>query len=225
MTSRIRFSYWSDPLCIWAYVAQGKLDRLLAGHARTLDVSYRVVPVFGSVRWRFEHGPWASEGVEGRVRKTAEIAHRFGHPEATGECWRAAAQTSSWSAGAAIKAVSLAQDAGVCGPHGTASYQLALRRSFFVDGLNIGLRSVQLAVAEHCGIAREGIEGALDDGRALAALWEDHQERETLGIQGSPTYVFDDGRAILYGNVSEGVINATVDELLGGTIAGRSECG
>jgi hypothetical protein len=76
-----------------------------------------------------------------------------------------------------------------------------------------------------CGIAREGIEGALDDGRALAALWEDHQERETLGIQGSPTYVFDDGRAILYGNVSEGVINATVDELLGGTIAGRSDCG
>lgn len=224
MTVRIRFSYWSDPLCVWAYVAQGKLDRLLAGHPHTLDVSYRVVPVFGSVRWRFEQGPWASEGVEGRVRKTAEIARRFDHPEVSGECWRVAGQTSSWSPGAAIKAVSLAQEAGVCAPQSTASYQRALRQTFFVDGLNIGLREVQLAVAEQCGIARAGIEAALDDGRALAALWEDHQERETLGIQGSPTYVFDDGRAILYGNVSERVINATVDELLGGMAAGRSEC-
>jgi len=224
MTSRVRFSYWSDPFCIWAYVAQGKLDRLLLGHAHALEVSYRVVPVFGSVRWRFTQGPWASEGVEGRVRKTAEIAQRFGHPEVSGECWRVAGQTSSWSPGAAIKAVSLARDAGVCPPHGPASYQLALRHAFFVDGLNIGSRRVQLAVAEQCGLAREGIEAALDDGRALAALWEDHQEREALGIQGSPTYVFDDGRAILYGNVSEGVINATVDELLGGTVAGRSEC-
>ena len=50
---RIAFSYWSDPLCIWAYVAQDKLDRTLREWGEKLDVSYRIVPVFGSLPWRF----------------------------------------------------------------------------------------------------------------------------------------------------------------------------
>ena len=29
MPHRLRFSYWSDPLCIWALVAQQKLERIL----------------------------------------------------------------------------------------------------------------------------------------------------------------------------------------------------
>jgi predicted DsbA family dithiol-disulfide isomerase len=222
--ARIRFSYWSDPLCVWAFVAQDKLDRLIERHGGDLQIAYHVVPVFGSLHQRFTQGSWAGGGVEGRVKVTAEIAARFGHPEVSGECWRAAARSSSWSPGAAIEAVCVAERAGELEDGCTGRYQLALRRAFFVDDRNIAQREVQLTVAEACGLARAPIEAALDDGRALAALWEDHAQRERLGIQGSPTYVFDQGRAMLYGNVSEGVIMATVDELLSGVAPGRSEC-
>ncbi|MDH5673198.1 MAG: DsbA family protein [Myxococcales bacterium] len=223
--AHIAFSYWSDPLCIWAFVAQDKLDRLLARHGEALQVSYHVVPVFGSLRWRFEQGPWAQDGVEGRVAKTAEIAARFGHPEVSGDGWRSVCDGSSWSPGAAIKAAWLLEHEGAAPAGCCERYQRALRAAFFVDGRNVVERETQLAVADEQGIDKDAVARALDDGRAMAALWEDHQRREALGIQGSPTYVFDDGRAMLYGNVSEGVIVATVDELLSGAAPGRSECG
>ena len=96
--SRIPFSYWSDPLCIWAFVAQEKLDRVLSDLGEHLDVDYRLVPVFGSLSWRFSEGPWKKAGVEGRIEETRRIAHEHGHPKVSGECWRLDMPSSSWGA-------------------------------------------------------------------------------------------------------------------------------
>ena len=118
----------------------------------------------------------------------------------------------------AIKAVfAVAPEAG-------PTYQNALRERFFVDEANTALREVQLEVAEALGLAREPIERRLDDGSALAAVCEDYAEKERLRLQGSPTYVFDGGRAMLYGNFEYGVLRATVDELLRGIHPGGSAC-
>ena len=90
--------------------------------------------------------------------------------------------------------------------------------------VNIALRSVQLEVAEELDLPRGALERCLDDGSALAAVCEDHAEKERLRLQGSPTYVFDDGRAMLYGNVAYGVLHATIDELLRGLRPEGSAC-
>ena len=222
--SQLSFSHWTDPLCIWAFVAQDHLDRLLAELSSRLIVDSRVVPVFGSVPWRFAHGPWASGGVEGRVRITAEIAAAHGHSEVDGACWRNDCPNSSWAPGVAIKAVHALELAGGCVPGVTEHYQRTLRRRFFVDRKNIGRRTVQLETAEVLGIDRAGVEQHLDDGSALALLWEDYQEKERLKLQGSPTYVFDRGRAMLYGNFAYGVLHATVEELLRGLGPEGSAC-
>lgn len=224
MTKRVAFSYWSDPLCIWAYVAQEKLDRILDELGESLSVDYRIVPVFGSVPWRFECGPWAADGVEGRVRKTREIAESHGQQDVSGACWRTDPPASSWAVGAAIKAVCLSEKAGELPSGAGARYQWAVRRAFFVDCENVARRSVQLALAEREQLDRASIEERLDDGAALAALWEDYAEKERLRIQGSPTYVFDGGRAMLYGNFPFGVLHATVDELVRGGGPGGSLC-
>lgn len=55
-------------------------------------------------------------------------------------------------------------------------------------------------------------------------LWEDYQEKERLKLQGSPTYVFDHGRAMLYGNFTYGVLHATVEEFLRGLGPEGSAC-
>lgn len=223
-TPSVKFSYWSDPLCIWAYVAQRKLQRVLNRHADRVEVDYRVVPVFGDVKERFERGVWSKGGPQGRVEKTREIAMRFGHTEVDGSAWLTACPASSWAPSVAAKGVGLLASRGEVAPEGLPEYLHALRCAFFVDNSNIALRTEQLRIAEACCIPRAPLEHLLDDGQALAALCQDHQLKDILRIQGSPSYVFDAGRAILYGNVSEGVIMATVEEFLGGRRPGSSRC-
>ncbi|MBS2017383.1 MAG: DsbA family protein [Deltaproteobacteria bacterium] len=219
---RLRFSYWSDPLCIWALVAQQKLDRVLGEIADRVHVDYRIVPVFGSVPWRFSQGPWAKEGVEGRIAATRRIAEQAGRSDVSGECWRRAAPATSWGPAAAIKAVFSLED-GV-GEAAGPTYQRLLRERFFVHEQNTALRRVQLELAEEMKLPIASIEARLDDGSALALVCEDHAEKERLRIQGSPTYVFDGGRAMLYGNFDYGILHGTVDELLRGLVPGGSAC-
>jgi len=222
MSHRLRFSYWSDPLCVWALVAQQKLDRVLTELGAQVEVDYRVVPVFGSVRQRFAEGPWAKEGIEGRIAATRRIAEQGGRPEVTGECWRRAMPSTSWAPAAAIKAVFALEDGR--GDESGASYQRALRERFFVGEENIALRRVQLEVAEELDLSRASIEASLDDGSALASVFEDYAEKERLRIQGSPTYVFEGGRTIPHGNFGYGILRTTVEELLRGAGPGGSAC-
>lgn len=222
MSRRLKFSYWSDPLCIWALVAQQRLDLVLGELGEHVRVDYRIVPVFGSVPWRFAHGPWSKEGVDGRVLATRKIAEQGGRTDVSGECWRRAMPSSSWAPAAAIKAVFALEERR--GEEVGPRYQSALRERFFVGEANIALRSVQLEIAEELGLPRAPIERSLDDGSALAAVCEDHAEKERLRLQGSPTYVFDGGRAMLYGNFGYGILRTTVEELLRGAEHGGSAC-
>lgn len=222
MNDRLSFSYWSDPLCIWALVAQQKLERVLDELGTHVRVDYRIVPVFGSVPWRFAEGPWAKEGIDGRVLATRKIAEKAGRGDVSGECWRRAMPSSSWAPAAAVKAVFALKDG--LGEQVGPIYQRAIRERFFVLESNIGLRSIQLEVAEELGLPRADIEARLDDGSALAAVCQDHAEKERLHLQGSPTYVFDGGRAILYGNFGYGILRSTVEELVRGITPGGSAC-
>ena len=224
MSNLIRFSYWSDPLCIWAYVAQRCHERVLREYQGRIEVDYHVVPVFGSIPWRFRHGPWADQGYSGRADRTREIALQHGRPEVTGAVWRDDPPASSWAPGAAIKAVFAQADSGSLSRETAVQFQEKMRQAFFVENLNIARRAVQLQLAESLAIPRDFLEGQLDDGSALALLWEDHIQREALHIQGSPTYVFDGGRAQLYGNFSVGILLATVEQLVSGGPAGASAC-
>ena len=221
---QIEFEYWSDPLCIWAYVAQTKLRAVLDKHGERLAPRYRIVPVFGSVPQRFASGSWAAKGPAGRAETTRRIAGEHGHDDVDGSCWLEDCPASSWSAGLPLAAVFRMVDDGVTSLECAEAFQWRMRRRFFVHNENVARRDVQMTVAEETGVPRAELERRLDDGTAMSALWEDHARRETLGLRGSPTFVFDGGRAMLYGNFSEAVLNATVEELVRGLVAGGSQC-
>jgi predicted DsbA family dithiol-disulfide isomerase len=221
---RLSFEYWSDPLCIWAFVAQPKLERILAELGDKLEVEHHVVPVFGSIPWRLKEGSWASAGIEGRVQATRSIAAQHGRSDVSGECWVRDCPVSSWSAGVAVEAVLLLEREGRAPRGAGAAYHHLLRERFFVCAENVARRDVQLSIAEELALPRSALEAHLDDGSAIAALWEDIRRKEQLCIQGSPTFVFDGGRAMLYGNFSYGVLRATVDELVRGLDVGASRC-
>lgn len=220
----LSFQYWSDPLCIWAFVGQPKLDEILSAWGDRVAVEYRVVPVFGSVGSRFREGPWADEGPEGRRDATRRLAREHGIDGVTGDVWVEDCPHSSWSCGAAVEGVLAMEASGEAPIGGGARYLRELREHLFLRNRNICHRHEQLAVAERSGIDAGSLERRLDDGSAVALLWEDERARLAAGIRGSPTYVFDGGRAILYGNFPFSVLRAVVAELLGGIDLGGSRC-
>ena len=48
----------------------------------------------------------------------------------------------------------------------------------------------------------------------MASLSADLQNARELGIRGSPTWVLNEGRQILYGNVGYRILNANIEEML-----------
>lgn len=222
--AKLLVDYWSDPLCVWAYLAEDKLARLETRFGTRLDIRWRVVPVFGSVTERFARGAWKAEGHEGRAGKTAALGAQHGHAEVTGRCWIDDPPATTWAPSAAFEAARQAETAGHLPVGSAARYLRALRHAFFVGAKNVARREVQAEIATELGLPWAAIAVPLDDGEALARVWESHEERQRLGIQGSPTWVFDGGRAVLYGNVHEGVLQATVEQLLVGAEAGGSAC-
>ena len=224
MNDRLHCEYWLDPLCIWAFVGRDKLDRICGEQGERLDLCTRIVPIFGSLEHRFTQGRWSSEGVPGRVAATARIGRANGHPEVTGEVWAKDMPSTSWSPGAAFKAVQDMELRGEAKVGTAVAYLRVLQDRFFLANENIARRTVQLREAEALGIDCSRLVRRLDDGTALAQLHEDALDKERLSLRGSPSFVFDDGRTTLYGNFAYGVLRETIAELLAGGDTGATAC-
>ena len=54
----------------------------------------------------------------------------------------------------------------------------------------------------------------IENGEAYAALHRDERLLKADGVVGSPTYVFNDGRQLLYGNVGYRIIASNLRELM-----------
>lgn len=218
----VAIAYFSDVLCVWAYVAQIRLDEIASRFGDEVDIEYRFLSVFGDSANKIARN-WADKGgYEGFNRHVREVAARYDHIEVHPNVWLTTRPASSDSAHLFIKAVQVAQrraagpDTGRVGEAGGACAQLIwrLRCAFFRECRNISLRSVQREVAEQVGIALAPVEAEIESGAAFAALASDHQVRERLRLEGSPTYVLNQGRQKLYGNLGYRVIEANIRELL-----------
>ena len=84
---------------------------------------------------------------------------------------------------------------------------------------------MQLQRAEGLGLDVAQLERQLDTGLGLAWMAEDEEVRQRSHLQGSPSWVFDGGRAVLYGRVNQDVLRHTVLDLLAGLRPGGSRCG
>ena len=73
---------------------------------------------------------------------------------------------------------------------------------------------LQTDVARELGLPVDAIQQSIDSGAAHAALCGDGALERTLSIEGSPTFLLNEGRQKLYGNVGYRVIEANLQELL-----------
>ncbi len=210
----VRIVYFSDVLCVWAYIAQLRIDAVRQAFGDQVVFEHRFCSVFGDTARKIPAAWGDKGGYAGFNAHLRESAAAFPEIALNPDLWLSVRPASSWGAHLFLKAVQLDEAAGG-GPPGLAeSVVRALRHAFFAQGRDIGRRDVQDDVAASLGVELARIQALIADGRAFAALASDHQDAEAMRIQGSPSFVLNDGRQKLYGNVGFRILEANIQELL-----------
>ncbi len=220
---RVEILYFTDILCIWAYIAQIRMDELKAKFGTDISINGKFVSVFGSVESKMEKNWKHRGGISAYSAHVIETAEKFDHISIHPEVWLKNTPSTSASCHLFLKAIQLLEDAGELADiqegEGDAKSIFErtawqLRLAFFQDAVDISDFSVQMSVAESLALPPAKIEKLLKNGAAFAAMEVDLQSKEEFGITGSPTLVLNDGRQKIYGNVGYRVIEANVMEIL-----------
>lgn len=205
----IDITCFTDVLCVWAYLSQIKIDELETQFSGNVVVRNRFCSVFGDTQTKFAKG-WADRGeFEGYAAHVADVVAKFDHATIHRDCWTTVRPASSLPVHIFLKAIDLATD----GTRLDAALK-AMRHAFFCEARDIATRKTQLQVSEELGIETGAIEKRLHSGEAFACLSGDLDEAQRQRVEGSPTFVLNNGRQKLYGNVGYRVIEANVSELL-----------
>ena len=220
---KVEILYFTDILCIWAYLAQIRIDELKIKFGANIDLQNHFFPVFGSVESKIEHNWKNKGGVSAYSKHTQDLGLRFSHIKIHPEIWLKNIPTTSVSCHLFLKAVQILETRGelpssskseACDNSVFEATIWALRLAFFKDLSDISSFREQMEIAERLGLPLQKIEQLIKSGTAFAALDNDLQLREKYKVTGSPTLVFNEGRQIIYGNVGYRVMEANIQELL-----------
>jgi predicted DsbA family dithiol-disulfide isomerase len=223
MSEPIQLSYFSDILCVWAYVAQIRLDELGAEFGERVSIRYHFLPVFGCTDHRIGEGWRERGGFEGFGEHVREVCAGFPHVEISPQIWRRNIPKSSAASHHFLKSVQLLEEKGIVPSGGHEHFDgrsvveetiQRVRLAFFRDARNVSDLAELLSIADELELPRESIVQQMNDGEALACLFRDVELRDEYKLEGSPTYYLNEGRQKLYGNVGYKIIQANIAEIL-----------
>jgi len=215
----IVIDYYSDVLCVWAWIAQPRLEELHSQWGNRVAIRHRYLDVFGDSHGKIQRQWGQSDGFEKFAAHVAKSIAPFEQIAVHPDIWAATRPRSSLQAHLVLKAVEQVAGATFVAP--TAQ---RIRQAFFTEARDIGDLPLLLELAAMEGIDVQLLQTALSNGSALAALSEDQHSASALGIRGSPTWVLNEGRQVLYGNVGYRILNANIEELARHPAAGASWC-
>lgn len=220
---RIRIHYFTDILCVWAYLAQIRLDELIKHHSSQVDISYNFTSIFGDTENRIGKGWKDKGGFDGFSKHTHEVCKGYPHVELHKDIWAVNTPKTSTTSHVFLKAVQYLVDHNMISnernpifEQRTAFEELIwqVRLAFFRDLKDISQVSILMDIAKSLDLPIHEIKTVLDDGSALAKFSRDLELKDEFSIEGSPTYVLNKGRQKLYGNVGYRIIDANLQEIL-----------
>ena len=215
----IQIDYFTDVLCIWAWIAQARLDEVNRQWEEKISISHRFVDIFGDCFNKIPAKWGAKDGFQKFGAHVAEAAAKFDHCEINPDIWTRVQPRTSMQAHLVLKAVE-----SLAGGEAAADMALRIRRAFFVEALDIADLDVLLELAEEASHDRGSLRESFRDGSAIAMLSTDLRNAADQGVRGSPTWVLNDGRQLLYGNVGYRILNANIEELMKHPEAEASWC-
>lgn len=220
---KIEILYFTDVLCIWAYLAQARIDEVKTRFGTRIELRNHFIPVFGSVQAKMEKNWRAKGGLPAYSAHVQSTAAQFGHVALHPDVWLKNTPTTSANCHLFLKAVQLLQASGELAElssqddcQKTVLEQAAweMRLAFFRDLVDISDTGAQMAIAERLALPLQKIEQLMKCGAAFAALDDDMQLKEKYGIKVSPSLVLNEGHQVISGNVGYRVIEANIQELL-----------
>ncbi|HMR04899.1 MAG TPA: DsbA family protein [Polyangiaceae bacterium] len=214
----VSVQYFSDVLCAWAYVGQARLNELESAFGDEVVTDCHFMTVFGDARGKLESRWRDRGGLAGYAAHVRGVVAQFNHVQIHPHAWEKVVPTSSLGCHIFLAAVKL-YDAEMF-----RKAAWAVRVAFFQDGVDISKRKAQLEVADSIGLPVGKIEDLLYTGQAHAELSRGLDLAKRYSIEVSPTFVFNEGRQRLNGNVGYRVIEANVRELLREPRDGQSWC-
>ncbi len=211
---KVTLDYFTDVLCIWAYVAQIRLDELHQQFPNEIQVNEHFITLFGNTEKRIGEGWKNKGGYESFNQHVLHVAEQFPHLDINPKVWQSCRPTSSANSHLYLKAIQqLVTEKKIT----EADFQTIIwniRSAFFKDAKDISDITVLRELAQQLSLPVSLIQDKIDSGSAIAALCSDMELREQHKLEGSPTYLLDNGRQKLYGNVGYRILEANVQELL-----------
>lgn len=224
----IRILYFSDVLCVWAYVAQIRLDELKTTFQDKISIEHHFTPVFGNACQKLENRWRDRGGLQGYSEHVKGVAAQFNHIVVHPNVWTQEVPPSSTSCHLFLHAIKLLEDKGLVKSKAKASiFEQAIwafREAFFTKLANVADRKVQLEIAKALGLPINKIKAQIDSGEAYAELSKDFELAKEHTVTVSPTLIFNEGRQRLNGNVGYRVIEANIRELLHNPPGEQSWC-
>ncbi|HDY81680.1 MAG: disulfide bond formation protein DsbA [Gammaproteobacteria bacterium] len=208
--SPIVIDYFTDVLCVWAWIAQPRLDELHRQYGHDIELRHRYVDIFGDSHNKIPRQWGEADGFEKFSAHVKKLASPFDQVTVHPDVWLKVRPHSSMQAHLLLKAVEL-----VTGDHvAVETMALRIRHAFFCEARDIGDLSLLLNLAADEKLDSGSLRNVLQNGSAIAALSNDLRSANELGVKGSPTWVLNEGRQVLYGNVGYRILSANIEELL-----------
>lgn len=207
MSTALTIDYYSDILCVWGWVAQRRLDELNQYLGNKIEIKHHYIDVFGDAVNKIPTQWHDRGGYEGFSAHVVESAAPY--TQVNTDIWSKIRPMSSANPHLVLKAIALSYSS----KH-SVEHELKFRQAFFVEAQDISNIDVLFRLIEQAGLDSKKVNKAIVDGSAMAALMRDYQQAKALGLKGSPSYIFDNGRQTLYGNVGYRVLLANIEALL-----------
>lgn len=224
MTSpRIRIHYFTDVLCVWAYLAQIRLNELIKNHGSDIEISYHFMPIFGCTEHRIGEGWKDKGGYQGFAQHTHKVGADYPYLDLHKDIWQQNTPKTSTTSHLLFKALQCLITQGIVDNEVQTDlqqktlfeeYVWQVRLAFFQQAKDISNIQILMDIASTMQLPVAEIERVMSDGSALAALSRDTELRDEFRVEGSPTYILNEGRQKLYGNVGYRIIEANLHEIL-----------
>lgn len=209
MKQPVVIDYYSDLLCVWAWIAQKRIDELNNTLGEKIAIHYHYMDIFGDTQTKMEK-QWGNRGgYEGFAKHVIESAKPYPDAVVSQSLWSSVKPTTSTNAHLLLKAIELQHDMNT-----SAEMALVFRKAFFIEAQDISDMKVLYSLIEQNQLDVVAINELITNGKAIAALMTDYQLAKQHAMKGSPTYIIDNHRQTLYGNVGYRVLLANIEEQL-----------
>ena len=224
MQKPLEIDYYTDILCVWAWIAERKTEELKRNWGETIVLRPHWVNVFGDTARKMATQWKDRGGYDGFAEHVIASAASYDDAPVHPDLWHRVRPATSANAHLVLKAVEIAAPEGA-GAQLTEQFATRLRRAFFIDAVDIGKLENVVELTAGLDVPQDLINAVLASGAAMAGLMSDYSQADQGGIKGSPSWVMNNARQILYGNVGYRVLHANVEELLSHPEQEASWCG